>query len=64
MLSMNHFETIKKKKKISFAIINNHHHTATRLFDNAIVEFCGCSSVKINVDCIFGSSKHGKALKK
>jgi hypothetical protein len=27
------------------------------------VEFCGCSSVKLNVACRFGSSKHGKASK-
>jgi len=52
------------KRKISFASFLFYHHTAARLFDNAIVEFCGCSSVKVNVDCIFGSSKHGKALKK
>jgi hypothetical protein len=43
-------------------IINNPHTTAA-IFANAIVEFAGCSIVKLIVAFILGSSKHGKALK-
>ena len=42
----------------------NNNHTVTPRFDNAIVEFCGCSSVNVNTAGIFGSSKHGKAMMK
>jgi hypothetical protein len=44
-------------------LIINNHHTTGAIFANAIVEFSGCSIVKLIVACILGSSKHGKALK-
>lgn len=51
----------KQKRCLCFSERITGDLTAMILFDNAIVEVPGWISVRVNVACMFGSSKQGKA---